>query len=498
MIHVFSQDSALPRNLPSQVREFLLAAADADDTTGGSVESKAAVGFGLVLSGGPAPVRVLEVRKNGPAEVAGVQVGDELIRINDQLLSKPEALFDVTDRMSVADRALLTVRRGNDERRFDVVASTDETARDSILPHETVKATRVRRDDVDAPSVKTEVVPPVKLGATLETKAEGIAIVRIDEVSPLRDAGMRPGDLIKTAAGHGVATPEGLFRILNRFDAGANVEITVKRDEEEKKFTITLPNDHEKVLVDPDANSTSDDHSTSITIRGNRFSANELLEQILANQQRQQAQLNYLYEAMQRLAQAAGVKESVLGTPVFGLGGMVGGNAAGSNCYCAIGSNPQGNPVIGFTQTGQAVAVVSRNAMQVPILAETVLAVPGKPDVANDGLNNTDQNGDGLPDGADLNGDGFPSAANANAGVKDSCFCPIGTDPSGKPIVGVTRQEIPVAVVGTDANGHPLLAETRLAPTGSSGAGAKAETIHPQVPIPDPPIARPLRTPGKR
>ena len=47
-------------------------------------------------------------------------------------------------------------------------------------------------------------------------------------------------------------TPESLFRVLNEFDGGSQVELDVLREEQEMTLTLELPADHERVLVDND------------------------------------------------------------------------------------------------------------------------------------------------------------------------------------------------------------------------------------------------------
>lgn len=437
-------------------------AADAgSDGTIKVVTSQSPVGFGLVLTTESNRINVVDVREGSPAANAGVKPGDQLVSLDDTVLVKPEDLFDATARMQVDDRATITVRRGEEDLSLSMLAAGDDAARDSIQTGSAPQPTRVVGEGDRSSNVSTDIIPPVELGATLETTPKGVAVVRVDQISPLADAGVLPGDYIKQAAGQGVATPEGLFRILNKFDGGSTVELNIVRNDTPMEFGLTLPDSHKKVLVETSANTAPRGAQVDRT-RSMRTLSNDhedLLRQILQNQQRQQAQLNYLNEAMQRLAQASGVGGGVLGVAPFGFGfGQGDGNGG---CFCAIGFNPQGNPVIGFLEDGTAVAVVSYTADGTPILAGTTL---GSREVVADGLTDRDQNGDGLPDGPDSR-----SAANANAGADSNCVCPVGVDVNGNPIVGVTQRGVPVAVVSTNANGNPILAETQFANDNAGG-----------------------------
>lgn len=451
------------------------AASAGDDETIEVVTSQSPVGFGLVLTTESDTISVLDVRAGSPAAKAGVKVGDQLVRLDDAVLVKPEDVFDATARMKVDDLATLTVRRDKEEMTVSMLAADGDEARDSIQAGSAPRPTRVVTEG-DAPVVSTEVVPPVELGATLETTQQGVAVVRVDQVSPLTDAGVLPGDYIKQAAGQGVATPEGLFRILNKFDGGATVELNVVRNDTPMDFSLTLPEGHEKVLVETSANTVPrrpEDRTRSMRMRAN--DNEELLRQILQNQQRQQAQLNYLNEALQRLASASGVDGGILGAAPFGFGLGNGLGDGNSGCYCAIGFNPQGNPVVGFLDDGTAIAVVSYTADGTPILAATTLGSrEGGP---ADGLTDKDQNGDGRPDGPDSS-----SAANANAGADGNCVCPIGVDVNGNPIVGVTQRGVPVAVISTNANGNPILAETQFGSNNPTGDQPIADPTNPTNP----------------
>jgi len=363
--------------------------------------------------------------------------------------------------------------------------------------------TRVVKD-IDAPRASTEVIPPVDLGATLETIPEGLTVIDVDTASPLRDAGVKPGDLIKSAAGQNILTPEGLFRILNDFDGGATVPLIIARNGKELEKTLTLPAGHKKVKVDTAANiAPSAPQSRSFS----RMSDAELLREVLANQQRQQAQLNYLYNAVQQLAQTAGLNPNAFGAypggfgfgPGLGFGAGAGGN--GNGCFCALATDAQGHAVIGFFQDGTAAGIVGFDANQVPILAPTTIATQTG-STTSTGAIITDRNGDGLPDGPDLDKDGFPPASNTGAaGTANSCACPLGTDASGNAVIGVTQQGAALAVVGTNATGAPLLAETTFTfPTGTAGNPATTPQTATQTrDLPPPkPIPRDLSKPNSK
>jgi hypothetical protein len=151
-----------------------------------------------------------------------------------------------------------------------------------------------------APRVDTKVTPEVDLDATLGTATDGVAVVQLEKNSPLAKAGLHEGDRIRQVAGRNVLTPDSVYRVLNEFDGGAKVELIVTRLDEEFTYSLILPDDHRRVLVDgvepqPLA-STADDYDAT---RGTADRG--LLRRLRELEQRQiiqQRQIDYLYRAL--------------------------------------------------------------------------------------------------------------------------------------------------------------------------------------------------------
>lgn len=376
-------------------------------------ESAAPVGLGLVMEADPAGVKVVSVRPDGPAHNAGIRAGDEIVSLNEKPVGTPEDVLAATGKMEDGAAVTLKIRRDGTLRDVSVHVTVGPAGKDAIQTRQAPAPTRVVRDE-SAPRAATSKTPEVDLGATLETTPHGIEIVQLDARSPLADAGLKSGDFIKDVAGKSVVTPDGLFRVLNNFDAGATVELIAVRNGHKLDVTLVLPENHKKVLVDPaiePVTAARRDISDRRTTAG-RVTP-QLLEQIQRTQEMQQQQLKYLYDSLLQLAEAAGVGSSLFGTPTYPFGvtlpwGAAGfGAGAGSN---VIGFDAHGNPVIGFTRDGIAVAIVGYDSNGNPILDETTLVTPANDgannDVNNDGIPDVDTDGDGIAD--DFNGDGVP------------------------------------------------------------------------------------------
>ena len=470
----------------------LYVVSDIDRATGEGeikvVESESAVGFGMILTSKSGQIHVVDVRNGSPAEDAGVQAGDQLISLNDRVLLKPEDVFHFTAQMEDREQATVTVQREKQDLKLTLRARNGEQARDAIHTQASPAPTKVVDDD-DTPSASTEAVPPVELGATLETTKKGIAVVRVDAVSPLTNAGIRAGDYIKSADGESVLTPDGLFRVLNRFDGGDAVELGLMRGEQEMEFDLVVPDGHERVPEKTSANHVAAAQSAPVRGGHRRIANAELLEQILLNQRRQQAQLNYLQQAIHRLAQSAGVNMDDLGAAAFGLFGAVPASGTNSNCFCATVSTATCLPVMWFTLDVKAVVAASRGMGAAAVLHVTRIVSQSPPAVTEGGLEQTEQNPGGFSQ------QGAAAESRPGVGIETNpnayCFCPIAIDVNGNPVLGVTQLGVPVAVVSTDANGNPILAETTLPQNGQTGDGENIQTSEPGERVPTVAPARP-------
>jgi C-terminal processing protease CtpA/Prc len=71
-------------------------------------------------------VHVDQVLPNSPAERAGIRAGDFILAVNENRVTSPEALIATVTNMDPQDRAAITIGRGGQEEKVDVVLSTRE------------------------------------------------------------------------------------------------------------------------------------------------------------------------------------------------------------------------------------------------------------------------------------------------------------------------------------------------------------------------------------
>lgn len=365
------------------------------------VDSTSPVGFGLVLEGTPQGLMVASVRADGPADKAGIEAGDEIVALNEEAVGLPNDLMRATAEMEDGATVTMTIRRDGTERSVSLVAEKGPAGKDTVRTTAAeTKPTVVLKDD--GPVVSNEVTPEVDLGATLATDTDGIAVVRVSRRSPLAEAGVIEGDLIQKAAGRSVLTPESLFRVLNEFDGGAQVELALLRDKQEIEVTLELPADHKRVLVEEEvstAGAVNPDHQRiAAGDRTGRTATVEELEQIVA---RQQEQIDWLYNALMDVADSTRV---------------------GTNDW---GAWPMSWPFGAFA-TGAGVDSNGDGLIDV--------------DTNGDGIVDEDLDGDGQID--DVNGDGIVDRDIDSDGILDSDLDGDGVvDPSGQTPPDTTPQE---------------------------------------------------------
>jgi putative serine protease PepD len=78
------------------------------------------------------------------------------------------------------------------------------------------------------------------LGVTMSETDDGVRVEDVREGSPAEEAGLEVGDVITSAGGEAVETPEDLRTIVDDHDPGDELELEVTRDGGEQTVTATL------------------------------------------------------------------------------------------------------------------------------------------------------------------------------------------------------------------------------------------------------------------
>jgi S1-C subfamily serine protease len=189
------------------------------------------------------PAGYLEVRSvanAGPAEKAGLQVGDSVMAINREDVRTIAGLGRQWDRPA-GTWYLLDVKRGNEVREVLLVSGTRHTAGDPGSRAPLCKPLPAR---AKGPSLGFTYgwkwSPPITITPDSEGKIHLPSYPRVKEIrsgSPAEQAGLRTGDIILSVNGRSGQDPP----LLRDVRPGTQVVLRVKRDDEEREVTYFVP-----------------------------------------------------------------------------------------------------------------------------------------------------------------------------------------------------------------------------------------------------------------
>lgn len=160
-----------------------------------------------------------EVAEHSPAAKAGVQVGDALLKLDQQPITTVAALRDALQRKAPGDFAHLTVRRG--AKTLELLATLSATSRPR----------RVREQ---------RAVMGIRTG---EVTDQGAPITSVTTGMPAAQAGLKSGDVILKVAGTALAAGQTVSELLAEKSPGDQVSVVIRRKSEEQEFHVTLTAD---------------------------------------------------------------------------------------------------------------------------------------------------------------------------------------------------------------------------------------------------------------
>lgn len=220
-------------------------------------------------------VGLLEVEKDSPAEVAGLEVGDVILEFDGKTVNSSEMLVTEVRKRKPGDT--ITVKIEREDKIQKVKMTLGEYTRQDIWKEFEVKFPTLFRvpesfpseegfprvfrfpDEGRVPGVKMQRWAPFEsrkfIGIYLEELNEelsayfgfkdgvGILISKIEEGSPAEKAGLKVGDLVISADGTRVLSIENLFGLIQDKEKGSTIRLEILRDK--KKMTVDVEVDEE-------------------------------------------------------------------------------------------------------------------------------------------------------------------------------------------------------------------------------------------------------------
>jgi len=194
--------------------------------------------LGIVIEDDAQGVRVTGVSPGGPAEEAGVMIGDVIVSIDGRSLvddgRRPSrALIEHLSDIDPGTTVALEVARGGETRVIDVETRERE---DRIIPFEAPRVEVFTNLFRQGPWSSMELVSLTpELGAYFGTE-RGLLVVRAPDDDSLM---LEDGDVILTINGREPNSPEHAMRILGTFERGETIELTIMRHRQQ--MTLEIP-----------------------------------------------------------------------------------------------------------------------------------------------------------------------------------------------------------------------------------------------------------------
>ena len=182
---------------------------------------------------------VRAVDDNTPAQRAGFQVGDVILRFNGRPVADDAALRDLVSRSQPGTRVDVIVKRDGSEKSLTPIIE--------VVPAEKTAAAPDQPADKETPRGKLGVQvanasdPAVRQQLGLkETVKDGAVVVSVLPGSPAQEAGLQPGDLVTRLNGKPVTDAAQLTELARGLSSGSTVPVIVRRQSPAGSHAQTL------------------------------------------------------------------------------------------------------------------------------------------------------------------------------------------------------------------------------------------------------------------
>jgi serine protease Do len=189
------------------------------------------------VSGQTICLEIIRLIENSPADIAGLKIGDCLLKYENHLLRTPSELGHLVSSTAPGTSVWISYERENEvfQTPVDIV----------IRPPRKNQVQQLQKDTV--------LHDPESLGVTLQnlspslrkhfnvSESEGIIVSEIRKDSPFDSTSINVGDIITGLDGYPVKSMEDFCRILAGKSSAAQVRITVYRNGSSMEIPVTLP-----------------------------------------------------------------------------------------------------------------------------------------------------------------------------------------------------------------------------------------------------------------
>ncbi|MFM2385511.1 MAG: hypothetical protein RL660_268 [Bacteroidota bacterium] len=215
-----------------------------------------------------AGAQVQIVSDASPAELAGIQAGDIITKIDNQVITSPQDLAEVITSYKPNDKVDITLQRNGEEKTIAVILSEQQSYSNAPQSFEFPGMDEMFREFQDMSrqwqngfsfswppnngngqmfSRVTPGTPRVaegpKIGAQVEERADsdGLLVTEVKQGSTAEKAGLKTGDVITTIGGKKMTNVDDLTNTLYELKSKRDIVVTVKRGSKTETLYVEMP-----------------------------------------------------------------------------------------------------------------------------------------------------------------------------------------------------------------------------------------------------------------
>ena len=178
--------------------------------------------FGLDSTDGALVTRVME---NSPAEDAGLQYGDIIVKVNGEPIQSNRELIDYVSARPPGDKVDVTVFRNGDYERATITLGERPGVETPLVDPEPEESS-----EIDWLGIQyQDITDQTRQNHSMPEEIHGVWITQVAPDSPLYDKNVRPGDLIVDVNGNKISSGADLEAAVKEVPSGKYLRIYVTR-----------------------------------------------------------------------------------------------------------------------------------------------------------------------------------------------------------------------------------------------------------------------------
>jgi len=179
-------------------------------------------------------VLIEDIVEDGPAQKAGVEAGDIIIKMDDKAIASNDELRKILKKRKPGDKMKILVSRDGEKMEFtlELVERPEEAFTYKTAPH----FGKMKKGAF----LGVEIIGLEEQLAEYFGVKEGVLVEEVEEESPAEKAGIKAGDVIVKIADEEIEDIDDLVEEIRSHDPGTEVKVGVVRKGKKKTLTAIL------------------------------------------------------------------------------------------------------------------------------------------------------------------------------------------------------------------------------------------------------------------